>query len=381
MQNTSFEKVRKKNVRVWARGNFDLTILLMTIILVGFGIVMVFSASYYESDRDFSNPLYFAVKQAQWIAIGTILATFLAVFDIQNIKKFVGFFYVLFVILLAVVLVIGVAAKGAQRWLSIFGFQFQPSDFAKVTTILFLANYMAASKERIRTKTGFFVAILIVMIPAGLIAVENASTGIIVAAVGMIMMCMGGAKWLHQFFLGGLGVLGCAGLFMSKGYRMARIQAWLHPEDYMDDASYQTMQSLYAIASGGIFGVGFDNSRQKLGYIPESHNDIIFAIICEELGFVGAFLLVVVFGVLIWRGFVAAFNAPDAFTTYAAIGITSMIGIQVILNIAVATNTIPNTGVALPFISYGGSSIVVMLSSIGILLNISRHFNASDIKE
>lgn len=384
---SSFSKRRKQNMRetddglsrvVLSRGNIDWTILLMTIILVSFGIVMIFSASYYESDLKYDNPMFFAARQLQWVAIGTFFAIVLTFIDIQKIRKFVGMAYVVCVALLVLVLIMGIASKGSQRWIGFGGIQFQPSDFAKLATILFLANYISVSPQKIRTFFGFMGALVIVGIPAALIMIENASTGIIVGVVGLIVIFIAGAKYKHFAMLIPVMILLGALFIIAEPYRIKRILAWMDPNADKQGDSFQTLQSLYAIASGGIFGVGFDNSRQKLGFIPESHNDIIFAIICEELGFVGAFLVVLVFGILIWRGFIVALHAPDNFMTYAAAGIVSMIAVQVVMNIAVATGTMPNTGVALPFISYGGSSVIVMLASIGILLNISRHFNESD---
>ena len=270
------------------------------------------------------------------------------------------------------VLVIGVATKGSQRWLEVLGTSFQPSEFAKFIIIIFMSGFVIKHRQWLNGNFIMFIkCALPVIIAAGLIATENLSTGIVVMAVGLMIMFVASNKVMNFVVFGMLGFLGFVVLVVIEPYRMARIKGWLDPWSDLIGNGYQIVQSLYAVASGGLFGLGIGQSRQKT-FIPESYNDIIFSIICEELGLVGAIVVILLFLILIWRGIKIAMTAKDKYSSYAATGIVTMIAVQVIINIAVVTNTMPNTGMPMPFISYGGTSLVVTMASMGLLLNISR---------
>ena len=363
-QNSKSEQVMKPK-------QMDYAILLTVIILVIFGLVMVFSSSYYYAMTHvvFNDKFYFVKRQGMWACLGFGVMIFLAFFDYRIIKKFIPLIYVLANALLVLVLFIGDEANGSTR--SIYGFQ--PSELMKLAMILTMAKWLEINPNIVRNPLGFIFTLGIIGIPVVLIAIENLSTAIVVAGIGMVLVFVAGVKFIYLFVIGFLGIFAGAALVLPKPfrYRLKRLESWLNPFAYISDGGYQTVQSLYAIASGGIFGRGLGNSIQKLGYIPEAYNDIIFSVICEELGLFGAGVLILLFIILIWRGIRVATRAKERFGALVATGITSMIAIQAIVNIAVATNTFPNTGMALPFISYGGSSLCMLLASIGILLNIS----------
>ena len=256
---------------------------------------------------------------------------------------------------------------------------FQPSEVAKISVILFLALYICTHKDCLKDLRGFFRCLGILSVPVGLIAISNFSTAIVVMAIGCTMLFVASPKiW---YFVAAAVPVSLAGVFAvalpSVRYRLSRIQIWLDPFSDPTVKGYQIIQSLYAVASGGLFGLGLGQSRQKT-FIPEAYNDIIFAIICEELGMVGAALVIVLFALLIWRGIKIALNSQDMFGCLVASGITALIAFQSIINIAVVTNTIPNTGQPLPFISYGGTSLVFTMGMMGILLNISRYQKTRD---
>lgn len=353
-------------------GPADYTILLITLMLVLFGIVMVFSSSYYYAMQHpkIDNMFHFVRNQAMYAGVGMCGLLFTLNFPYKYYKKFTFLAYAGTNFLLLLVLIVAEATKGSKRW--IFGFQ--PSEIAKIAVILFLAFYISSHKDSLKDIKGFIRCLIILVVPVILIGAANMSTAIIVFGVGIAMLFVA-SKRIWYFVVGGgiAGVLGCAALFLPQfAYRLDRIKAWLDPFSDPTDLGYQIVQSLYAIASGGLFGLGLGQSRQKT-FIPEPYNDFIFSIICEELGFVGAAVVILLFALLVWRGVRVAMKAKDTFGCLVATGITALIAIQVIVNISVATNTIPNTGIALPFISYGGTSLAILMTSVGILMNISRY--------
>lgn len=355
----------------------DYAVLIATVLLVLSGVIMVFSASYYSAGNSAqcNYDIYFYFKkQGLWAAIGFVVMYLVSNFNYNKLKKLILPFYIVCNICLVLVLLIGRDANGARRWLQIGPIGFQPSEITKIAMILLLANFISQHKKILNYWRGFFACMCIIALPAGLVAIENMSTALVISIIGMAVVFVASPRIVY-FVVGGLGAVGASAgmLIFGEKFRMGRIFAWLDPFSDPLDKGYQTIQSLYAIASGGLFGLGLGQSRQKLGYIPEGHNDIIFAIICEELGLFGAAILVFLFIILIWRGLNIAMNSVDMFGCLIASGIVVMIAIQVILNIAVVTNTIPNTGIPLPFISYGGTSLVFMMGSIGLLLNISRY--------
>lgn len=360
----------------------DLPLLIVVLMLVALGLVMVLSASSPSALAESGDSYAYFKKQAFAAFLGLIAMAILSKFNYDIYKKFYKAIYVLSVLILFMVLIpkIGVESNGARRWINL-GMQIQPSEITKIGLIIWVAGYYSDPKNNLN---GFWNSclkpIVAVLIPiAVLYFVQNhLSAGIVIAMVTAIMIVMSGCQLKYIGYLVGAGIGGLAIIFpfiqgkLAGGFRSDRIEAWLDPWKNPTGTSYQTIQGLYAIGSGGLFGVGLGESKQKYLYIPEAHNDFIFAIIAEELGFIGCTVVLALFATLIIRGIVIAIRAKDTFGSLIAIGITSLIAIQVILNIAVVTNTIPNTGISLPFLSYGGSSILILLSSMGVLLNISR---------
>ena len=351
---------------------FDYSLLFIIVFLVGFGLVMLYSVSAYEAQTHFhGDGLYYLKKQAEAVALG-----FAGMFIVSFIpygfwKKMSIPAYVIALLLCIAVVALGVSSNGSKRWLEIGGFSFQPSELAKIAIIIFMAALLSRIPKQV-AKFGTVIKILIRVAPVILlIAYSNLSTAVIVAGICVLMIFVTSPKYSHFIVLAVLCVAAGTGGIMMMSYRADRVKAWLHPELYPDDA-YQTLQGLYAIGSGGLFGKGLGGSMQKLGYVPEAQNDFIFTIICEELGLFGAVCVILLFILLIWRFMVIANNAPDLFSALIVVGVMSHIILQVVLNIAVVTNTIPNTGVTLPFISYGGTSIAILLSEMGLVLGVSR---------
>ncbi len=359
------------------KGKIDPIILLSLIILVTFGVIMVFSASYYVGKTKYDDILYFFKKQGGFALLGFLVLPIITRVDWRLYKNFSKLAYIVSIVFLILVIFIGQEIKGAKRWLVIGPINFQPSEVAKIGLILYLSKYISDNENILNTWKGFFKCCIVIAIPTGLVLIENTSTAIIMGVIGMSILFVASPtiKYFIPMIAGG--VLGLIGIILfGEGFRMARIQAWLDPfaEGVSTDVGFQTVQSLYAIASGGFFGLGIGQSRQKLGFIPEAQNDIIFSVICEELGLAGAIIFILLFAMIIWRGYITAIRSPKSYMTYACVGITTMIATQVIINIAVVTNTMPNTGIPLPFVSYGGTSLLIMMSCIGIVLNFSRYF-------
>ncbi|MCD8156858.1 MAG: putative lipid II flippase FtsW [Clostridiales bacterium] len=352
---------------------FDYSLLFLIVFLLGFGLVMLYSVSAYEAQSEFGDATYYLRHQARNTLIGLVGMVIAARIPYQVwrnrwVSRFVyGFAF----LLCAAVIAVGNDANGSTRWLQIGPISFQPSEIAKVAVIIYLAAILSRMPKQIRD----FKSILKIMVRVApllaVIAYSNLSTAIIVAGICVLMMFVASPKYSH-FLVLGLLVVGFGAVFiLTQPYRSDRIMAWLHPEDYPDEA-YQTLQGLYAIGSGGLFGKGLGASIQKLGYVPEAQNDFIFTIICEELGLFGGICVILLFILLIWRFMVIANNAADLFGAMLVVGVLSHISLQVILNLAVVTNSMPNTGVILPFISYGGTSMVFLLTEMGLVLSVSR---------
>lgn len=355
----------------------DYAILFIVLMLVIFGIVIIFSASYYSAMVTLSkstngDKFYFLKKQATWAVLGLCSMMFMTFFDYRKLKKLAIPAYIGANLLLILVLIIGTVSKGSKRWIA----GFQPSEVAKLSTVLFMAYFIDQNPKILSTYKGFIQCMVFVGIPAVLVATQNLSTGIVIASVGCLIIFISGGKITHFLSMiipaGGLGAI----LLFAEDYRLDRIRAWLDPFSYAQGIGYQIVQSLYAVASGGLFGKGLGKSIQKLGFIPEAHNDIIFSIVCEELGLVGAAALILLFSILISRGIRTSLRAKDLFASLVSSGVTCIVAVQVIINVAVVTNTIPTTGMPLPFISYGGSSLLVLMTSMGILLNISCYIKS-----
>ena len=353
---------------------FDYNLLFIVIFLLCFGLVMLYSSSSYTSANRYHDSMHYLKLQIRNILLGIAVMAVMTAVDYRWWKKLGVAAYVVSFLLCILVFVpgIGTSSHGSSRWIGIGPIQFQPSEVAKIAVIIFMAMIIDKIPKQF-TRFSSIIKMFIILAPLiGIVAYSNLSTAIIIIGISVCMMFVASPKYL-QFILVGIGVLVFAVAFvMLAGYRSTRIEAWLHPETASSDAVYQTMMGLYAIGSGGLFGKGLGESLQKLGNVPESQNDMIFTIICEELGLFGAICLILLFIILIWRMMVVANNARDLYGSLLVIGVMSHIAIQVILNIAVVTNSIPNTGVILPFISYGGTSIIFLMAEIGIVLSVSR---------
>ena len=355
------EKEKKKRM--------DYTLLVIVFLLVAVGLVILYSTSAYNGDVKFHDSFYYLKKQVFATILGLVMMFWVAGIDYHVWQQFAAVCYLAAVGLSIAVMLFGKEYNGSKRWLSLGPFSFQPSEFAKVALIIFL-SWIVTKHAKTIAKTGTMFRIVLWMLPiVGLVGTSNLSTAIIILGIGVVLVFVASPRYA-QFV--GMGVLGCAfmGIFLAlESYRLERLAIWRNPENY--EKGYQTLQGLYAIGSGGLFGTGLGNSVQKLGFVPEAQNDMIFSIICEELGLVGAAFIVFLFLILICRLFLIATHSRDLFGALIASGAMAHMMIQVILNIAVVTNTIPNTGITLPFISYGGTSVVFLLIEMGLVLSVS----------
>ena len=358
---------------------FDYSLLFVIIFLVGFGLVMLYSVSSYEAQSEFGDAAYYLKKQLAAACLGLVAMFIVSRIDYHVWQKLSLPVYGLALLLCVAVLFLGSDSNGSSRWFRIGGLSVQPSEIAKIAVIIFSAALLCKTAKQIAKlqnliKVFCFIAPIVLVI-----AVNNLSTAIIVAGIAFIMVFVVSPKYTHFIAFAAVAAVAVVGFILVQGYRADRISAWLHPEDHPDTA-YQTLQGLYAIGSGGLFGKGLGASMQKLGYVPEAQNDMIFSIICEELGLFGAICVIALFILMIWRFMVIANNAADLYGSMLVVGIMAHISLQVALNIAVVTNTFPNTGVTLPFISYGGTSIAILLTEMGLALSVSRGIRLSDEK-
>lgn len=363
-------------------GNVDYVLAMSIILLVVFGITMIFSSSYYIAAQSNDGMFGYLKRQIVATAVGGTAMIVVAHMDYHFWEKYLSrLIYWGSIVLLVVVLKFGVEKYGARRWLYVpFLGSFQPSELAKVSLILYLAKLISEDPTRTKTIKGLLRLSITIFIPVGLVLLgKNLSTALILTAIGFGMIFIA-SPYFWQFVLLGFSGIGALiaylGIFAKKtdsAYRAGRFSVWKDPFSDPTVLGYQTIQSLYSVASGGLFGLGLGQSRQKLKFLPEPHNDFIFAVICEELGLFGAGIIIFLFAILLWRGFRAAMKAPDVSGSLIASGAMIMIGLQVIINIGVVTNTIPNTGIPMPFISYGGTSVAVILFLMGIVLSVSRY--------
>lgn len=356
------------------RPRLDFTLLIVTIALCAFGLVMIFSASFYYAQQNFGDGLYFVKKQLIGFAVGIPLMIVAANYDYKKLEKYKFIGLLVSVVLLGLVLIIGVDLNGARRWFNVFGTSIQPSEIAKFAMILYLASFIARKQHLIKSFTRGTVPMLIVIggVCALILLQPNFSVVVSIALLGFVMMLMGGGNLMQLTLLAGAGLGGGALLMGMADYRQGRMDVFQDPWSAPQSGGYQLIQSLYALGSGGIFGTGLGSSKQKYLFLPYSESDFIFAIIAEELGLVGAVVLLAAYFLLIFRGIRAAMYCPDLFGSMLATGITGIIAIQVMINVAVVTVSIPPTGIPLPFVSSGSSSLVILLASMGVLLNISR---------
>lgn len=352
----------------------DYSFLLVVFALLSYGLIMVFSASSATAHYQFGDAYYFIKRQFAWAIIGIVIMFAVSRISYKTIYRYAIHLMGISVFLLIAVLIIGIEVKGARRWLGFGSFSFQPSEIAKFAVIVFLARSLTTNKDALKTfSKGFLPYIVIIGILSGLIFLEPHFSGaMVIALTGFLVMWAAGAKFSH-FASIGVAVVPIVGIAaVSASYRLARVTTFLDPFKDTSGDGWQIVQSLYAIGSGGFFGMGLGQSRQKFLYLPEPQNDFIFSIICEELGFIGALLVIALFVLLIWKGIKIAINAPDRFASLTVIGIISLIAVQTVLNIAVVTSSMPATGMPLPFFSYGGTSLVFILAQMGVILSISR---------
>lgn len=362
------------------RGKIDLTFLSLVLILLTIGLVMLFSASYAYSYEYFGNSYRFISRQALFAVAGVAVMLWVSTWDYHIFKKFAWVIYigVMALLLLLLILPAQVEGTGVKRWLALGPITFQPSEFAKFAIVLIFSSLISANYKQV--KDFKFIAFMVVLLggTCGLIVLEpHLSATILVFMLGIVLLIVGGLPKRYIFGGVGLGATGVAFLVLTGtiGYASDRFKYWIDPWLDPSGEGFQTIQSLLAIGSGGLLGRGIGQSRQKYLWVPEPHNDFIFSIVCEEVGLIGALVIILLFCLLIWRGFVIAMRSPDKFGSLMCIGLTFQVGLQAMLNILVVTNTIPNTGIALPFFSYGGTSLFLLLAEMGVVLSVSRRAN------
>jgi len=380
---------RKRNKKEFF---YDYTLLIIVMFLICFGLVMLYSVSSYSANSEFGDPAHYLKSQIFATAIGVGVMIFMNVVDYHFWERFAVLGYVGANVLICLVLSpIGLTRNGATRWINVFGISLQPAEAAKIAVILLNAVLICKVGRGITKVKTYVIILLIAGLPAGLILAitSNLSSALIVMGITALMCFVADPKYKKHLvlFFGviGIAVAVVAGILLftqgetgSGHYRFDRVLAWLDPEAFASDDGFQILQALYAIGSGGIWGKGLGQSMQKLGFLPEAQNDMVFSIICEELGLFGAFCVLLLFIMLIWRFMFIANNAPDLFGALLVVGVMAHFAIQVILNIAVVTNSIPNTGITLPFISYGGSSVVFLMAEIGLVLNVASQIQIQD---
>lgn len=368
---------------------FDYSLLLVILFLIIFGLVMIYSASSYVANKDYNNSMYFIKRQLIFAIVGFVAMLFVAFVDYHWYIK-AGFVYPVYIISIissSYVMFWGRASHGKRRWLHIFGVNFQPAELVKIAIILYLTYFISKYKEELdKEKSYLFKISMIILIPTILVLINNLSSAIIILVIAYIMLYISVRKKnIFIFpFISGVFVYSFLLIFsknvvkilthIAYGYRLKRILVWLAPSSYSKSGGFQVLQGLYTIASGGFRGKGLGQSLQKFK-LPEAHNDMIFTIICEELGFVGALIIISLFIYIIFRLLEIAINARDLEGTLIVVGVMAQISIQVILNIAVVTNAIPNTGISLPFISYGGTSLIFLMMEIGMVFSVAKNLN------
>lgn len=371
------KNIKKKKKSVVQKGKLDITFLSFVLLLLTIGLVMLFSASYAYSYEYYQNSYKFISRQAAFAAVGLCLMFFISKIDYHFWRKFAWAIFLISTLLLIVLLALPPMVSGmdVKRWIVIGPLNFQPSEIAKFSIILLFSSLIAAHQHEMKGFKFILFLGLILAFTCGLIVLEpHVSATVLVFAIGVTLLFIGGMQ--KRWIIGGIGAgAGAVALAFATNvisYGSSRIKYWRDPWLDATGKGFQTIQSLLAIGSGGILGRGIGQSRQKYLWVPEPHNDFIFSIVCEELGLVGAIVIILLFALLVWRGFTIAMRCPDKFGSLLAIGLTFQVGLQAMLNIWVVTNTIPNTGISLPFFSYGGSSLVILLAEMGIVLSVSR---------
>lgn len=357
----------------------DFIIFFAIMALLTIGVIMVYSSSAVSAYVNFNDSYYFLKRQLIWVSLGFFAMLFTMSIDYHVWRKLAKPVMLVTLVLLILVLIpgLGKVVNGARRWLGFGSLYLQPSEIAKLSMVLFCADSLSRYQERITSfLKGMLPHLLMLMVIFGLILKEpDLGTALVIGGTVFILLFSAGAKISHLVSLGVSGIAGIVVAIIVEPYRMKRILAFSDPWSDPLNTGYHIIQSLYAIGSGGLFGVGLGRSREKFLYLPEPHTDFIFAILAEELGFIGTVTIVLLFFLFVWRGFKVAVSAPDIYGSMLAAGITSMIGLQALMNIAVVTASMPVTGIPLPFISFGGSALIFTLAGVGILLNISRYVN------
>ena len=371
------EKIRKFFI-LTKKKKFDKTTFFVTFLmfsLVIFGCIMVYSASYYSAGNRYGNEYFFLLKQLMGVVLGVFAFIFFAFFDYHNLKKFRYAVLAVCVVLLVLVFVpgFGVQSYGANRWVSILGISVQPSELAKFALILYLASYLSDNHEKIKTFKGLIPPLVVAGLLCLLVIIEpSMSVTMCLLFLTFFMLIVGGINKKHTLLFSGLASMCVPLLIIAEPYRMKRLFAFLDPWISPQGEGYQLIQSLYSLGNGGMFGVGLFNSRQKYLFLPFAESDFIFSIIGEEFGFFGATLLIFVFGALCYLLFKIGLSAKDRFGCLLSLGVGVLIAVQTLLNIAVVTGSIPPTGLPLPFISSGGTSVAVFMAGIGVCVNVHR---------
>ena len=364
-------------------GKIDITFLSIVLILLTVGLVMLFSASYAYSLEYYDSSYRFISRQSIFAVVGVVLMLLISRIDYHIWRKFAWVLFAGAILLLVVLLLLPpmVSGMNVKRWFVVGPINFQPSEVAKFAIILLFSSLIAGNYKEMK-KLGFvaFLFVILLVTAVLIVAEPHLSATLLVLAIGVVLMIVGGLA--KKFIVGGavLGAVGIVGFIISGAisYVADRLTYWRDPWSDATGKGFQTIQSLLAIGSGGILGRGIGQSRQKYLWVPEPHNDFIFSIVCEELGLIGAVVIIILFCLLVWRGFYVAMHAKDKFGSLLAIGLTFQVGLQAMLNIWVVTNTIPNTGISLPFFSYGGTSLLILLCEMGLVLSVSR---GSDIEK
>ena len=365
-------KEAKQRKKIKKLLNFDYTLLLIIIFILALGLVMLYSTSAYAASLKRGDSAYYLKRQMFASGLGFIGMFFSTKIDYRRWAHLVWPFYITSMVLCVMVIFVGTTLNGQARWLSIGGITIQPSEIAKVAVILLLANVIDRAPKAQRTFEGSIKTMCLVLPIFAVVAYNNLSTAIIIMGIAFIMVFVASPKFWYFFGAAAGGVLLIILYISLASYRSDRVATWLHPEDYVTGTGFQTLQGLYAIGSGGLFGKGLGESMQKY-IVPEAQNDMIFSIICEELGVFGAVCIILLYILLLYRLLYIANHSKDMFGSYICIGIMAHIALQVILNIAVVTNSIPNTGVILPLISYGGTSVAILLTELGLALSVSKN--------
>jgi len=368
-------KLNGQQVRA-KRGTVDSSFLVLVLIILTCGLVMMFSASYAYAYYYYHNSFYFITRQLMFAVLGVAAMIVISFIDYHVLHRFAMPLMAASCLLLMAVLFTP-RVKGVHRWINLGFTTFQPSEIAKFALVVLFAHMISLNYSRMKEfKYGILPFVGVLGVLAGLLMLEpHLSATVLICLLGAIMMFVGGSnlKWFGIAAASGVGVLAVLASNQKViAYATSRFAYWLDPLSDAQGYGYQTLQSLYAIASGGLLGLGIGQSRQKYLYLPEPQNDFVFAITCEELGFVGAVFIIILFALLVWRGFVIAAKSRDRFGSMLAVGLTAQVGLQVILNIAVVTNTIPNTGISMPFFSYGGTALCMLLAQMGVVLSVSR---------